>query len=95
MEKVRKAKAHLIDDLRNAPTIKELARIVGLNEHHLKTGFKEIYGKPVHTFLKDHRMIEAKRLIDTREYKVNEVAEQMGYTNVSHFIEAFKKKSAI
>lgn len=90
--KVRNAKELLIKDLQNSPTIKELSKEVGLNEHNLKTGFKEIYSKPIHTFLKDHKMNTARSLIETREYKVNEVAEQVGYSNVSHFIEAFKKK---
>lgn len=90
--KVRNAKQLLIQDLQNSPTIKELSKEVGLNEHNLKTGFKEIYSKPIHTFLKDHKMNTAKGLIDEREFKINEVAEQVGYSNVSHFIEAFRKK---
>ena len=90
--KVRQAKAFLIKDLQNSPTIKELSKMVGLNEHNLKSGFKEIYSKPIHTFLKDHKMITARDLIDSREYKINEVADFVGYSNVSHFIEAFKKK---
>lgn len=92
VEKVRAAKEHLIADLQTSPTIKELARIVGMNEHNLKSGFKEIYSKPIHSFLKDHKMLTAKELIDSRNFKVNEVADQLGYSNVSHFIEAFKRK---
>ncbi len=92
VEKVRMAKKLLLNDLQNSPTIKELAKEVGMNEHNLKSGFKEIYAKPIHSFLKDHKMMTARELIDSREFKVNEIAEQLGYSNVSHFIEAFKKK---
>ncbi|MFY0643104.1 MAG: helix-turn-helix transcriptional regulator [Bacteroidia bacterium] len=95
VEKVRKAKELLLKDLQNSPTIKELSKMVGLNESNLKTGFKEIYAKPIHSFLKDHKMNEAQSLIDERNYKINEIAEQMGYSNVSHFIEAFKKKFGV
>ena len=90
--KVRRAKELLIKDLQDSPTIKELSKMVGLNESNLKSGFKEIYAKPIHGFLKDHKMNVAQGLIDERNYKINEIAEQMGYSNVSHFIEAFKKK---
>lgn len=93
--KVRTAKELLIKDLQNSPTIKELSKQVGLNEHNLKTGFKEIYSKPIHAFLKDHKMNTAKTLIDAKEFKINEVAEQVGYSNVSHFIDAFKLKFGI
>jgi AraC-like DNA-binding protein len=34
-------------------------------------------------------------LLDTGKYKVNEVAFQIGYTNPSHFIAAFRKKFGI
>lgn len=92
VNKVREAKQQLISDLRNTITIKELARRVGLNEYNLKTGFKEIYGKPIHGFLKDYKMMHAKELIETKDYQINEVADMIGYSNVSHFIEAFKRK---
>ena len=93
--KVRDAKEFLIKDLNNAPTIKELAKEVALNEHNLKTGFKEIYGKTIHSFLKDYKMSKARELILKREFQIAEIADQLGYTNVSHFIEAFKNKYGV
>ena len=93
--KVRDAKEFLIKDLNNAPTIKELAKEVALNEHNLKTGFKEIYGKTIHAFLKDYKMSKARELILKREFQIAEIADQLGYTNVSHFIDAFKKKYGV
>jgi AraC-like DNA-binding protein len=90
--KVRDAKEYLISDLQNSPTIKELAKHVALNEHNLKTGFKEIYGKTIHAFVKDYKMSKARELILKREFQIAEIADQLGYTNVSHFIDAFKKK---
>ena len=92
VNKVREAKRLLIGDLRNTITIRELAREVGLNEYNLKTGFKEIYGQTIHSYLKDYKMITAREMIETKDYQINEVADAVGYSNVSHFIEAFKKK---
>jgi AraC-like DNA-binding protein len=93
--KVRDAKEYLISDLQNSPTIKELAKHVALNEHNLKTGFKEIYGKTIHAFVKDYKMSKARELILKREFQIAEIADQLGYTNVSHFIDAFKKKFGV
>ncbi len=95
VNKVKDAKDHLISNLQESLTIKELSKLVGLNEHNLKTGFKEIYGKPVHSYLKDYKISKAKDLIETKEYQINEIADQLGYTNVSHFIDGFKKKYGI
>ncbi|MEN8730942.1 MAG: AraC family transcriptional regulator [Bacteroidia bacterium] len=95
VNKVRDAKEYLIKDLQNAPTIKELAKEVALNEYNLKSGFKEIYGKTIHAFLKDYKMSKARELILKREFQIAEIADQLGYTNVSHFIDAFKKKFGV
>lgn len=92
VNKVRKAKAELIKDFQRSLTIKELSKIVGLNEHNLKTGFKEIYGKPIHTYLKDYKLNKAREMIISGDSQINEIAYAIGYTNVSHFIEAFKRK---
>jgi AraC-like DNA-binding protein len=37
-------------------------------------------------------MNTARDLLDSKQFKVNEIAEKVGYSNVSHFIEAFKRK---
>ena len=95
VNKVRAAKEYLLEDLNNSPTIKQIAKHVALNEYNLKTGFKEIYGKTIHSFLKDYKMTKARELILLREYQIAEIADQLGYTNVSHFIDAFKKKFGI
>lgn len=95
VEKVRQAKDYLINDLQNSPTIKELAKEVALNEYNLKTGFKEIYGKTIHSFLKEYKMSKARELIVKQDFQIAEIADQLGYSNVSHFIDAFKKKYGI
>ena len=77
------------------PSLKELAKASALNEYQLKMGFKEIYGNTVYGFLLDHKLDHSRILLDSGKLQVNEVAYQMGYTNPSHFIAAFKKKFGI
>ena len=43
------------------------------------------------TYLDRIRITEAKRLLSTDEYKVYEVAEMVGYTNINYFHNKFKK----
>lgn len=92
VEKIRLAKRIVIERMTDPPALKDLAREVGLNEYQLKAGFKNIYGSPVFQFLTDYKMEHARKLLDTQEYKVNEVGFMVGYSNPSHFIAAFKKK---
>jgi AraC-like DNA-binding protein len=95
MRKIKAAKDHLLQHLDNPPTIRELSRICGLNEYQLKTGFKEVYGSTIYGYLLDHKLDYARLLLDKGTLHVNEVAFQVGYSNPSHFIAAFKKKFGI
>ncbi len=95
VRKIKHAKEHLLKSADAPPSLKELAKIAGLNEYQLKVGFKEIYGNTVFGYLLDHKLDHARTLLDTRQLQVNEVAYQVGYANPSHFIAAFKKKFGI
>ena len=89
LEKIKTAHAYLLENFTNPPTIKELARIVLLNELQLKKVFKKMYGKTIRSFIIDLRMKKAKSLIG--KHSVAEMAEILGYKSVPHFISTFKK----
>ena len=95
VRKIRNAKEHLLQHMDSPPSLKELSRIAGLNEYQLKAGFKEIYGNTVYGYLLDHKLDHARMLLDSKQYQVAEVAYNVGYTNPSHFIAAFRKKFGI
>ena len=95
LRKIKQAKDHLLKNIEAPPGLKELARWTGLNEYQLKAGFKEIYGNTVFGYLLDHKLDNARVLLDSKKYQVAEVAYQIGYTNPSHFIAAFRKKFGV
>ncbi|MBX2963857.1 MAG: helix-turn-helix transcriptional regulator [Cyclobacteriaceae bacterium] len=95
VRKIKNAKEHLLQHIDSPPGLKALAKLSGLNEFQLKVGFKEIYGNTVFGYLLDHKLDHARVLLDSGKYKVNEVAFQIGYSNPSHFIAAFRKKFGI
>lgn len=95
VEKIRQAKKIVIENMVDPPGLKEISRMIGLNEYQLKVGFKNIYGSSVFQFLNDYKMEYARKLLDDRAHKVNEVSEEVGYSNPSHFIAAFKRKYGI
>ncbi len=93
--KIRKAKEIIIERMENPPSLKELANETGINIKKLKESFKQTYGNTVYGFLFDYRMELSKRLLESRQFNVNEVATKIGYSSTSHFIVAFKKKYGI
>lgn len=90
--KIRKAKDIIIANMSEPPSLQDLANEVELNLKKLKTGFKQIYGDSVYSFLFDYKMEVARKLLETNQYNVNEVGLRVGYSTSSHFIAAFKKK---
>ena len=92
VEIIKKAKTILVQNLSENITIEKLSRAVGMNEHNLKLGFKEIYGSTVHQFINNYKLIEAKNQLLSGNYRIQEIAENFGYKNTSHFIGSFKKK---
>ncbi|MFS4416173.1 helix-turn-helix domain-containing protein [Maribacter sp. 2307ULW6-5] len=92
VKRIRKAKELVIANMAEPPSLKELAKSVGLPLKRLKEGFKQIYGDSVFSFLFDYKMEYARRLLETGQYHVSEIALRIGYSTSSHFIAAFRKK---
>ena len=90
--KIHLAKKIVLDRMASPPSLTELATEIGLNTKKLKEGFKQLYGQTVFSYLLDHKMEEARRMLDSQQHNVNEVGLKLGYSTSSHFIAAFKKK---
>lgn len=95
VERIRTARSILTEELREPPKIRELARRIGMNETHLKSGFKRIYGSPIYSWVVAQKMHRAMAMLESGQYNVNEVADAVGYSNVSQFIAAFRKRHGI
>ena len=74
------------------PTIDELSRISAMSPTKLKNDFKNLYGFPIYVYYQKNRMIKAKALLLTSKYSIKEVGVMVGYSNLSHFANTFKKE---
>jgi AraC-like DNA-binding protein len=95
VRKLKHAKDFILENLDTPPSLKEISRMAGLNEHQLKVGFKELFGNTVYGYILSHRLDNARMLLDGKQLQVKEVSYRIGYANTSHFIAAFKKKFGI
>ena len=71
--------------------LEQLAAIFGYNRAYLGKVFHQYTGDNFNNYLDSIRITEAKRLLEMDEYKVYEVAEMVGYTNINYFHNKFKK----
>jgi AraC family transcriptional activator of pyochelin receptor len=85
------AREILCRDLENPPTLSDLAHAVGTNHCRLNAGFRELYGTTVFDYLRQKRLIEARRLIQEEEMNVTEAALSVGYNSISSFSKAFSE----
>ena len=92
IKRIRMAKEIILERMSEPPTLQELSDEIGLSLKKLKEGFKQIYGDSVYSFLFDHKMEMARKMLESNQYNVNEVGLRVGYSTSSHFIAAFKKK---
>lgn len=95
MDSLAYAREILLNRLDSPPTLMELSRIIHMNDCKLKRSFKQYFGKTVYAFIREQRLEKAFALLEQGKYNVSESAFAVGYTNVSHFSEAFQKKFGI
>jgi len=74
------------------PKIDELSKISAMSPTKLKNDFKRMYGLPIYEYRQKNRMLKAKSLLSMGKFSIKEVGSMVGYTNLSHFAQAFKKE---
>lgn len=70
----------------------ELASVAGMGVSALKDKFPLLFGQPVITFLRDVRLDRAREAIECGELTVTEASKRAGYSHVSTFSTAFRKR---
>lgn len=89
--KVARAWQMMRDSLEHPFSISQLAKSVGMSESSLKRTFRSMYGTSIFSLFQQHRMSEARKLLEDGRYNVTEVAYRVGYANPGHFSRAFSR----
>jgi AraC-like DNA-binding protein len=95
IERIHYAKEVLIARLDEPPSLIELARLAGINDHKLKVGFRQVFGTTVFGYLHDYRMERSRQLLESGDLSIAEAAKAVGLINRSHFAIAFRKKFGV
>jgi len=73
-------------------TVADLANLSGRSYASFNRDFKALFDMPPKQWLQDKRLSYARTLLTDKSSSVTETAVELGYENVSHFINAFKGK---
>ena len=72
-------------------TLKDLAEKYFINSAYLGQLFRKKYGCSFKDYLNEKRIEEASRLLRKSDMKIYEVAEMVGYKDITYFSVTFKK----
>lgn len=93
LEKLQNLHHYILEHLDEPlPTLKELAKLFGSEEHKLKVGFREYYHTSVYHFYHEERLKKAHSLIMDSSITLKEIAFICGFTTYLNFYKAFKKQ---
>ena len=77
------------------PTLSEISARYNVPAPTIQAGFKTLFGVSVFAFVKEYRLQCAKKIFTEGDMNVSQVAWDIGYTNLSHFSAAYKKRFGV
>lgn len=84
------AKDYIISNYSKDLKLEEIAENAFMSVNHLLRNFKQAYNKSPHQFLTEVRLKQAKHLLKTTKYPVNEIVQIVGFEDPSSFSRLFK-----
>lgn len=87
--------AELEEQYAAPPTLAELSTRYHMPIANIQAGFKTLFGMSVFAFVKEYKLQRARQLFVEGDMNVSEVAWEIGYTNLSHFSSAYKKRFGV
>ena len=89
---IRQAVAYMDQHCAQKLTLSEIAEQAGFSPEYFSRIFSRETGVTFVTYLNNMRMKKAVSLLETTNLKVYEIAEKVGFSSLSYFSTAFKKK---
>ncbi|MCZ2258669.1 helix-turn-helix domain-containing protein [Sporosarcina sp. G11-34] len=72
-------------------SLERLANKVQLDSTYVSRTFSDIVGMPFTQYVMHYRIEQAKKKLQLTDLKVSDIAEQVGYSNITYFSRVFKK----
>lgn len=94
-QRFNKVYEYMIRNYTKPITIAEVASIIGLTPQAFCQYFKQRTGMTFTCYLNKIRISAAKKLLFDSQYKIATISSDVGFNNLSHFIEQFKRHTGM
>ncbi|WP_341526844.1 AraC family transcriptional regulator [Nostoc sp. UHCC 0302] len=89
--KLRQAISYIHENLEKELSLVEIADVVGMSMYHFSRLFKQSIGFAPHQYVLNCRIEKAKKLLSRTEITIEQICQQVGFHNQSHFTNVFRK----
>jgi AraC-like DNA-binding protein len=94
-KRIALAKDWIHQNYATAITLEDIASVAHMNSQHFLRMFKQTYQITPHQYLIDLKLIQAKHLLDSTLYPINDICRLIGFESVFSFSILFKKRFGI
>lgn len=95
VEKVKNASEIIHKNINKNLSVEYLAKEVGTNVNKLQEGFKHMYQLTVNKYMQQVKLEAAKEMLNSSDYNISEIVQQIGLTNRSYFSKIFKERYGV
>ncbi len=90
-EDVTKAVEYIISNYNTDLSLSKVAGYINMSENYFSHIFKRVTGESFTEFITKYRIERAKEMLRNSDFRINEIAEKIGFENVYYFSNVFKK----
>lgn len=94
-KRVREICTYIRDHFANSLSSEEIASAVCLSEGHMRALFRRYMFMSPHQYILEVRMEKAKELLGTSVLSLTDIAERVGFEDVSYFIHTFRRREGM
>lgn len=92
VERIQQLHDQIIADFSfKIPSIDDVAVSLKVSPSKFKSMFKNLYEAPYHQYFMEHKMKQARELLESGRYSVKQISDLLGYTTPIKFVIVFKK----
>ncbi len=95
LDTIRKFNLLVEMHFREKHKVSDYASLMNMTPKSLSNLFSRYFKKSPLKVINDRRILEGKRLLEFSDFNINEIADQLGFEEVAHFSNFFKKHTGI